>query len=125
MMKAMILTASAAVFMSMAAQAQPPHAKAHGKHKQHYQQHSGYAKGQTKVKYYYYPGCNVYYHPAQRRYAYYGSGGWIWVRTLPPTIVIGRSPVHEVYYPGMEVWADNVVHIRQYRRPSVNVQVDL
>ena len=121
------------VLFAMEGYAQPAHAKGNKGHKNPYSAkkyhktpHHAYpvAKNNKAVKtrYYYYPGKNVYYNPGNRRYAYYGPSGWVWVNTLPPGLVIAGAPRHIVYYEGPQVWVANPVHMRTYG-PRVNVNV--
>jgi hypothetical protein len=87
------------VFTINTAGAQPPHAKAHGKH-----------------KFYYYPASNVYYDAGPRLYYYNSGASWTGVTVLPPTfsITIG-APRYVVYHDGPEVWQNNSVHVVKYK----------
>ena len=91
---ALLLTA-----FTVTASAQPPHAKAYGKH-----------------KYYYYPASNVYYDAGPRLYYYNSGPSWTGVSVLPPTFSITTgAPRYAVYYDGPEVWRDNHVHVVKYK----------
>lgn len=81
------------------ASAQPPHAKAYGKH-----------------KYYYYPASNVYYDAGPRLYYYNAGSSWTGVSVLPPGITFSSgAPKYAVYHDGPEVWRDNEVHRVKYK----------
>ena len=102
---------------SLAVAAQPPHAKAHGKHK-----HRSAYKGGVGHQFYYYPEYNVYYHPAGKKYARVKGGRWVWVNTPPPAFVLRSTVRHEFFYDDFDVWGYEPV--RRYRRPSVQVQLN-
>lgn len=70
-----------------------------------------------RLTFYYYPSQNVYYNVASHDYLYYddGTANWVTVRTLPPRIVINRTPRYTVYYNGPEVWRDNGLHKGKYK----------
>lgn len=79
--------------------AQPPHAKAHGKH-----------------KYYYYPASNVYYDAGPRLYYYNSGPSWKGVSVLPPAFnITAGAPRYAVYHDGPEVWQNNHVHAVKYK----------
>lgn len=92
---AFLLTA----FTVNTAVAQPPHAKAYGKH-----------------KYYYYPGSNVYYDAGPKLYYYNSGPSWLGVSILPPSfrITIG-APRYVVYHNTPEIWNDNHLHAVKYK----------
>ena len=98
--------------------AQPPHAKAHGKKK-----HGATYGSKHGNHFYYYPQHNVYYHPAGKKYACYQRGQWVWVATPPPGLVLRTANRHEFFYDGFDVWAYEPV--RRQRRPTVQIQVNL
>ena len=87
------------VFSTNTASAQPPHAKAYGKH-----------------KYYYYPASNVYYDAGPKLYYYNAGSSWKGVSVLPPGIsMLKGAPRHIVYYNTPEVWNDNHLHAVKYK----------
>jgi len=101
-MKKMTLIFATLIFMLAfinTAKAQPPHAKAYGKH-----------------KFYYYPNSNVYYDAGPNLYYYNTGGAWSGVRTLPPGIsMVSGDPRVPVYYNGNSVWNDNATHRVKYK----------
>lgn len=81
------------------ASAQPPHAKAYGKH-----------------KYYYYPASNVYYDAGPKLYYYNAGSSWKGVSVLPPGIrIVTGAQRHIVYHNTPEVWMDNDMHVVKYK----------
>lgn len=86
-------------FTATIAAAQPPHAKAYGKH-----------------KFYYYPSSNVYYDATPGLYYYNSGNSWTGVKTLPPGFVVASgTPRYVVYHQGPDVWMDNKVHVVKYK----------
>lgn len=91
--------------------AQPGKAKAYGKkHKLNHPVHQSF---------YYYPSANIYYNPVRNNYWYRRNNGiWINVNVLPSHIIVLDQPRYEVYYDGFEVWRENPVHFKRYKRPK-------
>jgi hypothetical protein len=73
-------------------------------------------KSQKKRKFYYYPSSDVYFDVSTNEYAYDSSGTWVYVQTLPETIVLGDNPGKVVvYHDTPDVWADNKIHKVKYK----------
>ena len=67
------------------------------------------------IRYYYYPGSNVYYDPAHNQYIYYNGSTWTTARRLPGTITVQRSQRVSVYSDDRDVWRRNEEHKVKYK----------
>jgi hypothetical protein len=83
---------------TVSAQNPPAHAQAHG----------------VKKKYQYYPGSNVYFNPATKKYTYYGAGRWTTVTNLPTSIRLTGS-FNDFDFDGDDPWKENSKHKTQYK----------
>src|SRR5215208_6538210 len=68
-----------------------------------------------QLKFYYYPGANVYYDVANKHYIYLNNGSWTTVNTLPSGVTIVRQPRVVVYNSTPQVWAQNAAHVKKYK----------
>lgn len=110
-MKSLFLAAVAAIgFLSL--QAQPPHAKAHGKRAKQNQQVVvvpgngpvlARSKKPKKVKYYYYPQQGIYLNTSSRQYAFWDGSRWITTNRRPRTFVATATP-QTIYYENPQIW---------------------
>lgn len=73
--------------------------------------------------FYYYPSANVYFNIAAGEYAYQRrSGVWVTGYRLPERFRISNAQRFTVYHNGMDVWAENRVHVmnfQRYGRPEI------
>lgn len=72
----------------------------------------------TSTKYLYYPDANVYYNESTKAYMYLdpSTNTWTTNAQLPTTIVIDRKNSNEIAYNGTDIWKDNAMHQKKYRK---------
>ncbi len=107
-MKNLLLTGAVLLGVSIAGVAQPPHAKAYGKHK-------GKAAKQAAYRYYYYPQQQVYFNTVTGVYGYWQGGQWVAVKKLPRGVVLKGKPT-VVYYEHPTIWV-------QQPKPTVQINI--
>jgi|GEM_PF-5529435 len=107
-MKNVLTIALVLLGASIAGVAQPPHAKAHGKHK-------GKSGKQVTYRYYYYPQQQVYFNTVTGVYGCWQNGQWVAVKKLPPGLMLKGKP-RVVYYEHPTIWV-------QQPKPSVQINI--
>ncbi len=70
------------------------------------------------TRYMYYPETNVYYNETTRTYSYFdpATNTWMTNAQLPTTIVINKNDKAELTYSGADVWKDNAMHQKKYKK---------
>jgi hypothetical protein len=81
---------------------------------------SAFKADAQQLKFYYYPGSNVYYDVANKQYVYVENGNWVTVSKLPARVKVVNTPRYIVYNNDRRVWVNNGVHVKKYKdnRPN-------
>jgi hypothetical protein len=74
-----------------------------------------------KVKYYYYPGANVYYDIANKQYIYPSNGTWTTVTSLPAGMAVTNKPRVIMYNETGDVWQNNQQHVTKYKTKTTHL----
>ena len=71
-----------------------------------------------QLKFYYYPGSNIYYDVSKKKYIYPANGSWKTVNVLPAGVRVGSTPRVVVYHASPQVWVSNADHVKKYNPPK-------
>jgi hypothetical protein len=74
-----------------------------------------------KLKYYYYPGANVYFDIANMQYIYPSNGTWTTATALPAGLVVTNRPRVIMYNETPEIWQNNQTHVTKYKTKTTHL----
>jgi hypothetical protein len=74
----------------------------------------------SNSRYWYYPESNVYYNESAKTYSYMdpSTNTWTTNANLPSTIVLNKNDRAQLSYNGTDVWKDNAMHQKKYRKAA-------
>lgn len=70
-----------------------------------------------QMRFYYYPGSNVYFNPTANNYWYWDDANsqWTSVTELPATVHLVKTNRVVVYRNDADIWKDNAEHVKKYK----------